>query len=305
MEQFILTVKAQQQKYANPLVLIHGSWGSSAMWMGYTQFLSMKGFDVYAPDLRGHGKSEGALAGATMSDYVADVVRAVADHGLKDPVVVGHSMGGLIALMYAAEYGAKAVIAIDPSPSKEVQGEGVHKDYLAIYSPMDAGMPADPMEVMKALPDIPQEMLMKMKDMLGMESGVARSERKLGISIPKEKLPMPILFVGGELGESVPFGIGIKTARAMADFYGKEVLEIKGATHPGILIGEHAMEAVQGIEQWIAKTSEGSNRVFTCPVCGMQYKDEEIAKRCEAWCTEHHSCNLDIISHAVKHSSIA
>jgi len=223
------------------------------MWMGYTQFLASKGWDVYALDLRGHGKSEGEVTGATMKDYNDDIAQVVSENGLENPVVIGHSMGGLVALMYVAEHGAEAVVAIDPSPSKEVQGEGEKKDYPETYSPMDAGMPADPMEVMKALPDIPQEKLMKMKEMLGMESGVARSERKLGIPVPKDKLTMPVLFVGGELGESVLFGIGINTAEAMADYYEKEVIEIKGATHPGILIGEHAMEAVTQIENWLLK----------------------------------------------------
>jgi len=245
--------KAKNKTYDSPIVLVHGSWGSSAMWMGYTQFLASKGWDVYALDLRGHGKSKGKVAGATMGDYADDIAQVVAENRLENPVVIGHSMGGLVALMYVAEHGAKAIVAIDPSPSKEVQGEGEKKDYPAEYSPMDAGMPTDPMEVMRALPDIPQEKLIKMKEMLGMESGVARSERKLGISVPKAKLTMPVLFVGGELAESLPFGIDILTAQAMGDYYKKEVIEIKGATHPGILIGEHAMDAVTQIENWLSK----------------------------------------------------
>lgn len=253
MHVFTQVQKSEHASHTNPVVLVHGSWGSSAMWMGYAQFLVSKGWNVYALDLRGHGKSEGEIAGATMDDYVADVEQSIADHGLENPVVVGHSMGGLVALMYAVRHEVKAVVAIDSSPTKEVQGEGEKKEYPAEYSLMDAGAPTDPMEVMKAFPDIPGEMLMKMKSMLGMESGVARSERKLGISVPKEKLSMPTLFVGGELGESVPFGIGIKTARAMADYYGKDAVEIKGATHPGILIGEHAVEAAQKIEQWLSQ----------------------------------------------------
>ncbi|MEX0918531.1 MAG: alpha/beta hydrolase [Candidatus Paceibacterota bacterium] len=245
--------EAENKTPGNPIILVHGSWGSSVMWMDYTQFLSDKGWDVYALDLRGHGKSGGDVEGATMEDYANDVAQVVSDHGLSKPIVIGHSMGGLVALMYARDHETNAVGAIEPSPSKEVQGKGEEKQYPESYSPMDAGMPTDPMEVMKALPDIPQEKLMKMKEMLGQESGVARSERKLGISVPKDKLSMPVLFVGSELGESVPFGIGIKTAQKMADYYEKEVIEIKGATHPGILIGKHAMDAVEQIEKWLGE----------------------------------------------------
>jgi len=253
MKLFTQIEKAKQETSGGSIILVHGSWGSSAMWMGYTQLLASSGWDVYALDLRGHGRSEGEVAGATMKDYANDITQVIIENELENPVIIGHSMGGLVALMYATEHGVRAVVAIDPSPSKEVQGGGEKKEYPVEYSPMNAGMPTDPTEVTKVFPDIPQEKLMKMKEMLGMESGVARTERKLGISIPKEKLSMPILFIGGELGESVPFGIGIKTALAMADYYKKEVIEIKGATHPGILIGNHAMEAVQKIEEWLSK----------------------------------------------------
>jgi len=253
MQIFVRTQKASPATHANPVVLIHGSRGSSAMWMGFLEYFSQKGWDAYALDLRGHGQSEGEVAGATMEDYAADVHQAITEHGLVSPIIIGHSMGGLVALMYAAKHGASALVSIDPSPTKEVQGAGEKKEYPEVYFPLDAGMPAEPMEVMKALPDVPQEMLMKLKEMLGTESGVARSERKLGISVPKEALSMPTLFVGGEFGESVPFGIGFKSAKAMAGYYGTEALEIKGATHPGILIGEHAMEAAKQIEAWLAR----------------------------------------------------
>jgi len=252
MRLFTHVQKAVGAPHGAPVILVHGSWGSSMMWMVYTTLLSQKGWSVYALDLRGHGTSEGDVRGATMDDYVSDVRQVSAEYDLKQPIVIGHSMGALVTLIYAATHSASAVVAIDPSPSKEVQGAGEKKDYPPAYSPMDAGMPAEAMEVMKAFPDIPQETLMKMKGMLGMESGVARSERKLGVSIPKEKLLLPTLFVGAEHGESVPFGIGIKTARAMADYYEKEVVEIQGASHPGTLLGTHAMEAAEKIEAWMS-----------------------------------------------------
>lgn len=38
---------------------------------------------------------------------------------------------------------------------------------------------------------------------------------------------------------------------------------------------------------------------YQCPACAMRYREEATAKKCEAWCTEHHSCNLDIIANAI------
>lgn len=42
---------------------------------------------------------------------------------------------------------------------------------------------------------------------------------------------------------------------------------------------------------------------YQCSECGFNYKEKEWAEKCEAWCKEHKSCNLEIIEHAVKETS--
>ena len=39
---------------------------------------------------------------------------------------------------------------------------------------------------------------------------------------------------------------------------------------------------------------------YKCPECGMRYTDKVWAEKCEAWCKEHHTCNIEIIQHAVE-----
>jgi len=41
-------------------------------------------------------------------------------------------------------------------------------------------------------------------------------------------------------------------------------------------------------------------KLFACPECHLEYADETWANKCESWCKEHHSCNLDIIKHAAQ-----
>jgi len=36
---------------------------------------------------------------------------------------------------------------------------------------------------------------------------------------------------------------------------------------------------------------------YICRECGFEYKDKSWAEKCEKWCKEHNSCNLEIISH--------
>jgi len=44
---------------------------------------------------------------------------------------------------------------------------------------------------------------------------------------------------------------------------------------------------------------EENNELYQCEECGFKYADEEWAEKCQAWCKEHKSCNLEIIEHAV------
>jgi len=39
--------------------------------------------------------------------------------------------------------------------------------------------------------------------------------------------------------------------------------------------------------------------VFRCEECGLDYAEKIWAEKCQAWCGEHHSCNIEIIKHAV------
>ena len=39
---------------------------------------------------------------------------------------------------------------------------------------------------------------------------------------------------------------------------------------------------------------------YECPECHLKYKDKEWAEKCEVWCRENNSCNLEIIAHVEK-----
>ncbi len=53
------------------------------------------------------------------------------------------------------------------------------------------------------------------------------------------------------------------------------------------------------------KSSYHKEKLFSCPECGFQYAGKEWAEKCEAWCKEHQSCNIEITAHAVPKDDIA
>jgi hypothetical protein len=50
----------------------------------------------------------------------------------------------------------------------------------------------------------------------------------------------------------------------------------------------------------VQAVGQSDKKLFRCEECGMHYRDEAVAQKCEAWCREHKSCNLEIIKDAVE-----
>ena len=45
-------------------------------------------------------------------------------------------------------------------------------------------------------------------------------------------------------------------------------------------------------------STEKGKELYQCRECGFHYEDKEWADKCEAWCRERKSCNLEIVAHA-------
>jgi pimeloyl-ACP methyl ester carboxylesterase len=84
-----------------PVVLIHGAGGTHLSWP--PQLRRLTGYRVYAPDLPGHGKSNG-VGLQSIPAYTQKMVEWLGACGLHSAVFVGHSMGGAIALSLALDY---------------------------------------------------------------------------------------------------------------------------------------------------------------------------------------------------------
>lgn len=90
-----------------PIVLLHGFMDAGGTWDLVAPALAAAGHRVLAPDHRGFGKSDRVPVGGYyhFPDYVADLDPLVSDHVEGRFVLVGHSMGGTIATLFA---GARA-----------------------------------------------------------------------------------------------------------------------------------------------------------------------------------------------------
>ena len=92
---------------ALPLVIfVHGAALDHTVWALLARWFAHRGFAVLAPDLPGHGRSDGeplATIGA-MADWTAALIEAA---GARRAAIIGHSMGSLVALETAARHSEK------------------------------------------------------------------------------------------------------------------------------------------------------------------------------------------------------
>jgi aromatic-L-amino-acid/L-tryptophan decarboxylase len=88
------------------IVLIHGAGMDHGAWTETGRFLAARGRRVVAPDLPGHGGSDGPALG-TIEEMAAWLVRLVEELGPATLRLAGHSMGALVALDAAARLGPR------------------------------------------------------------------------------------------------------------------------------------------------------------------------------------------------------
>ena len=101
------------------IFMIHGMWGGSWYWQNYKHYLEAKGYRCVVTTLRHHDVSpkdapHPHLGTTSLLDYVDDLEQEIRALGVK-PIIMGHSMGGLLAQMLAARGLAKAVVLLAPA----------------------------------------------------------------------------------------------------------------------------------------------------------------------------------------------
>ncbi len=108
--------------HPTPILFVHGAWHGAWCWEeNFLPYFAERGYTAHALSLRGHGKSDGPAHFSLLriADYVADVAQVVGQLPEK-PVLVGHSMGGLVVQKYLEEQAVPAAVLLASVPVKGV-----------------------------------------------------------------------------------------------------------------------------------------------------------------------------------------
>lgn len=192
-----------------PLLFIHGAFGQAAHFEPWLDYFRQHGFRGKAISLPGHGPSDpAALKKLRLGDYLAAAGEAAQKFD-EPPVVIGHSLGGLIALMLAAEGAvAGAVLVAAPAPGLPPVRPGGFRFAVPVVMRVLAGrpVPLDPAAMRRlATHDLSAAESDEIIAQSGMESGLVL--RKLAFAntmVDYEAIRCPLLCLTGGADRIVP-----------------------------------------------------------------------------------------------------
>ncbi|KAK2460132.1 hypothetical protein APHAL10511_007811 [Amanita phalloides] len=143
---YTLGIPPDGNKTEKPLVILHGLFGSKRNWNSLTKaFVSDLKRPVYALDLRNHGTSP-HVAPMTYEHMAADVSHFFAKHNLQDASLLGHSMGGKVAM----------AVALSHASSNTDQRIGLSNVIVADIAPVRAALSEDFVKYIQAMLKIEQ-----------------------------------------------------------------------------------------------------------------------------------------------------
>jgi len=243
------------------LLLVHGALTGAWVWDEWRKSLGALGWQVNVIDLRGHGRSLPTdLAAVTMEDYVADLasvtVQIERSQGVH-PVIGGWNMGGMVAMMYAAQHPeTPAMLLFDsimPAEISKADIDTVRKFAGNLLTPAVFGI--DPhnrdssRSVLFDLTDEELEGFLSRSDGAG-ESGVALRQALRGISVPAEQVACPALVLAPE-GNNEGAGHNAR----LAEYLRGDLLSVPEVGHWGIVCHARAVDAVAPeVDRWLRRS---------------------------------------------------
>jgi pimeloyl-ACP methyl ester carboxylesterase len=238
-----------------PLLFVHGYFGRAVAFEPMMNWFATHGHRCCAIDLRGHGDSvaDRDLGSVSIHDYVDDVCRTARE--MDNPVVIGHSMGGLIAQLAATKECARAIVLLASAPPR---GISIMSFRLAVaqarYMPailasraVRPGRADMRALVVNRVPEAERETVL---DMLVPDSGRAGREMTLlGVPVDETKVRVPVLVISGNQDRFIP----LFRAQRIAERYRAQILVAPGRGH--MLIIEPGFEEIcYWIEAWLKRT---------------------------------------------------
>ena len=206
-----------------PVLLVHGTFSHGELMEPWRRYFEAAGFECHTPSLPGRLPTDArALRRLTLADYLGTLLeyRARLD---SPPIVIGHSMGGLLSQQLAARSDCAALVLLASVPPGVLWAQPRAVPHLARLLPrILSGRPILPSErTLRAIVfhDLPEHEQQTLPGRLVTDSGRAFRSLVLGTArVPRGAVTCPVLCVSGDADRNV----APRLSRAIAKRYRAE-----------------------------------------------------------------------------------
>lgn len=237
----------ERRSRRKPLLFVHGELTGSWLWERYLGYFASRGWEGHALNLQNHFWSRTVdPTELTFETYVDDVVASIVRLG-PSTVVVGHGLGGLLALKAAEQAPVGGLVLLSPEPPAALRAAApAHelRDVPEVYGRARIGWSTLPEKLQRDHRDLTIADVLRIQHLLGQkphESGRARRSVLAGVAFdPATVADVPKLVIGGGLDAIV----SEPGSERLAQWLGAEYEPFGAHSHYGLMVGEQSHQQV-------------------------------------------------------------
>src|SRR6266540_5125705 len=200
----------ERRSRRRPLLFVHGECAGSWAWERFLGYFAGRGWEGHALNLQNHFWSQTVdPADLSFDTYTEDVVAAIERFG-PSVVVVGHGLGGLLALKAAERHPISGLVVLSSELPKELRAPArLHelREVPAAYGKAALGWDILPEKIQRQNKDLSLADVLRIQHLLGQkprESGIARRQVLTGVSVDWRAVEQfPRLVIGAGLDRQV------------------------------------------------------------------------------------------------------
>jgi pimeloyl-ACP methyl ester carboxylesterase len=237
----------ERRSRRKPLLFVHGELGGSWVWERYLGYFAGRGWEGHALNLRNHHWSSTADPADLSFESFVDDVTACYDRLGPGVVVIGHGMGGLLAMKAAERRPISGLVLVASELPGDIRPRTlphVIREIPELFGPEQLGWATLPEKLQRDHRDLSLADVLRIQHLMGQkphESGRARRTMLRGVRVnPAVFAGIPRLVIAGGFDRTIP----VEASERLAGWLDARFEPFAAHSHYGLVLAEEGFSQV-------------------------------------------------------------